>query len=293
MCWVSTLGVRFSGGQGLLRQGLFCMKILLWCRIAILTYAALAGISALAQRGGRYATYAQSPPQHTTGFPGFFDTEVAPAGGFSFDVPSMAVDYGLSERLTIGVNAWSLVALQTGFLGAIFKARYLLFGSESTTFALTTYGGGFLTGGDQYSYLGAFSLNVTTILGERQSLGASLFLTRLGVRAGTFGEVDYAHLSLTNAFIAGRYRYDFGQMFSLEGLIGSSVVSALDIDSAGVALQAQVFGSSSPLLLGRVSFDLRLGQLFLLSPQLYLFGIDSDATPVLPIPMINLAFKTR
>lgn len=263
-------------------------------RFAILSLALCLGSAAFAQRGGRYATFSPSPPQHTSGFPGFFDTEMAPTGGFAFDIPSFAADYGLNDRMTLGVNGLSLLGNALGLVGGVVKARYLLFGQSSNTLALTTYGGGYLAGESQYVYLGAFTLNATFGLGPNQSAGGSLLAIRLGARAGKVGEVEYSHLSGTSVLLAGRYRIVFGRILSLEGLLGSFLVTSLDIDTSGAALSAQALGTASATsILGRVSLDLRFGQKVLLSPQIYLLGTGSNELPVLPVPMINVAFKTR
>lgn len=274
--------------------GLNEMKMSLLFRVAIFVLCLSSGASGLAQRGGRYATFSPSAPQHTSGFPGFFDTEMVPAGGFTFDIPSFAADYGLNDRLTLGVNGLSLLGNTFGLTGGVLKARYLLFGKNSSVLALTTYGGGYIAGASQYVYLGAFTLNATFGLGSNQSVGGSLLALRLGARAGTVGQVDYTHLSGTSVLLAGRYRIVFGHTLSIEGLLGSFLVTSLDIDTSGASLSAQALGSaSSANILGRVSFDLRFGQRFMLSPQIYLLGTGDNEVPVLLIPMINLAFKTR
>jgi hypothetical protein len=99
----------------------------------LLGFAALAAARpAVAQRGQDFAPAEELAisPNPNQGFPGLFDTEVAPKGGWVANLPDTVLDYGLTSRLTVGIAVASFGTVLVGPPGAAVHARYLLGGSR-------------------------------------------------------------------------------------------------------------------------------------------------------------------
>lgn len=87
---------------------------------------------AAAQRGQDFAPNEDLAvsPNPNQGFPGLFDTEVAPKGGWVANLPDTVLDYGLTSRLTVGIAVASVGTVLVGPPGAAVHARYLLGGAR-------------------------------------------------------------------------------------------------------------------------------------------------------------------
>lgn len=102
--------------------------------------------SAHAQRGISYPFQPQ-PDSPSSGIAGFFDTNTSHPGTIVFDFPTMGLDYGLSEKITIGTNALGLLATSALVLSnknldsytASGKIRFRVFSVDNWSSVLTGY----------------------------------------------------------------------------------------------------------------------------------------------------------
>lgn len=85
-----------------------------------------------AQRGQDYIQQSNSIQTQLDGYPGFFDTEMAPRQTAVIEIPTSSMDFGINENLTVGTNALSaLTALQGLKKTLIFgKVRYRIFSDK-------------------------------------------------------------------------------------------------------------------------------------------------------------------
>lgn len=133
-------------------------------------------MTALAQRGEKTLTTQILPNKPSTGVPGFFDTNLAQKGALSFEFPTFALDYGITDRLTIGTNGIPLIntlisassstTLSSG--GFYLKARYQLFAVHDWSSTLTGY----------LFNINNFKTDVGTTAAVRQ-LGSSLNISKM------------------------------------------------------------------------------------------------------------------
>ncbi|MGE0788153.1 MAG: hypothetical protein AB7S26_20950 [Sandaracinaceae bacterium] len=101
--------------------------------LAALAWSIASSIAApaAAQRGSQHASDDPIPAHATSGFPETFDTETASAGSFTGGLPLLSFAGGITDALTVGASAPSLVAppFAEG-IGLVAWARYRYHASE-------------------------------------------------------------------------------------------------------------------------------------------------------------------
>ncbi len=247
-----------------------------------------------AQRGRGYGTYKPAPVTANNGFSGMFDTEQATASSVVLDLPTSLFEYGINDRLSLGVYTGPLLLNLLGMGTLIAKTRYQVYGNGRTSVALTGYLGAWVPGVTGFGYLGMGTLNANFFLDSNQAIGLSFLASRVGLTLGTLGTIDYLSAAGTLAFLSAQYRFYAGKDFTLEALLGSFVVQSVDVDSAGFGASAQ-FGIASLSDGGgmaRVTADFRAGESFLLSPQFWLISVAGEETLLLPLPFFNVSYRT-
>lgn len=107
-------------------------------------FTLLGSSETLALRGADFIEQTLPAEFASDGFPGFLDTRVAPSHRFVIEVPTLALDYGMTDHLTFGSNLASPLLsslFRTPFL--YWKTRYRFFSNSQVSSTLTGYGGGF------------------------------------------------------------------------------------------------------------------------------------------------------
>jgi hypothetical protein len=264
-------------------------------RAALIALLLLVSLKAEAQRGARYEVYEPSSARGpTSGFQGFFDTEQADEGTFTAELFSFAVDYGVTERWSLGTNGLTVLGLPFGFPGALVKSRYRFFETPQVVSALSAYAGGFVVD-DALGYLLAATSNTSVLLSSAQRLGVSIGVVRLGGELGQVGKLNYANLKGTVGYAGVSYGARFTEKIGIEALIVPVIASSVELDSAQASLSIDSMPavSSGFGVFGRIAADFRLSEMFLITPMLLVFG--NTAAPleeaVTVSPYLNMMFR--
>jgi|GEM_PF-4119260 len=231
--------------------------------------------AAYAQRGGTYTLDGEPPTTRASGFPGLFDSNVAERGSFVLDIPSLAVDYGLTDNMTIGTSGVMALALALGSPALYVKARYRFLTSPTIASAFTAYSG-YLTNrvGSRDTTLDAYlvgvSNNTTYYFSERSYLNAFFFYLKVGANQNKEDDGEYANASFSTLLFGASYQHWLNGVLGPQATLGLSVYQNLSIDSSTVAVSENiggVGGLASGMLFLRLTPELRLGR-WLLSPSL-------------------------
>lgn len=253
---------------------------------------------AFAQRGERYLL--QEAPVRTplSGYPGMFDAYLADSGSVVAEVPSLTVDYGFNENLTLGVNAFMAVPVLLGLPAVMLKARYRFFSTKDMASVFTTYGGivsnlpGAKTESLRIGYL-IFSNNTSFYLSERKVVNAFLFTAFEKASSGSQGSLSFKEASGSQVFAGASYQQFLSPWLGPQVLLLATLGSTQSIESSSMA--ASVSNGSANLsgtvFMARALADLRLGKSWLLSPGgvvLWSPGSKSDPTTS---PFISAAVR--
>lgn len=231
--------------------------------------------AAFAQRGFGYSHQDAPFIAPLTGYPGFFDANVADKNSFVFDLPTFAADYGVTENLTLGTNALLAVPLLAGVPLVYGKARYRFFSEKNMASALTVYSG-FLTGTAKSSKghtarstytVAMISDNTTFYLSERTTLTAFLFAALFYAQVGTPGDLEYTKANFNFSFAGVNFQHWVTDWFGPQIVALSTLHYNADIDSTGASLSANngVLSASKNFVLVRGLLEFRAGN-WLLSP---------------------------
>lgn len=245
----------------------------------------LAPLEARAQRGQGEATQTPPPKTPLTGFPGAFDTNLADPGSLVLDIPSLSVDYGLTENLTVGTNGWFALPVLVGSPAIFVKARYRFFSDDSFASAITGYGGflhssGEGEDGDVESSNGSLvmlSSTNTFYLSPETTLTAFLWFLQLGFAQGERGDVDYASAKISSTFFGLNLQHWFNDRVGPALLAFVGAQSSTEIDSAGLSVRASsglsFLSQGAYFVRGLVEF--RAGR-WLFSPGLFTSGAPEE-----------------
>jgi hypothetical protein len=201
--------------------------------------------AALAQRGSAYTKTddirAQSP-WPSKGISGFFDAEVPSEGTLLFDFPTFSLDYGLTDRWSIGTNALmgvltlsELTSRSTpkNFL-LLLKTRYKVFASQGWEGSVSGYAGSsrihtFSTQSaadevspqlDTNTQKSTFFLSTLNISKEiaNNKFGLSMAVLQTDSDAGVSGMVGHSTERLSSILLSPWYRYRISESLEMEGL---------------------------------------------------------------------------
>lgn len=181
-----------------LSRGMLCSRLL--PLIVSVTAFALPIQAAQAQRGLTPQKQEQNSNAPSAGVAGFFDTQTAGENDLVGDLPTFAIDYGLTPNVTIGTNGLALLTLAVGatqasktpFPPLYGKVRYRVFAQDNWSGAVTGYLFGMKT--NNQSPLSADSQSQTVIYSgatlnlaqdfETSGWGMSFFAARLASSSG-------------------------------------------------------------------------------------------------------------
>ena len=264
--------------------------------IGLLFFAALFPEQlALAQRGGGFESYTPSQRRSpTTGFQGFFDTEQLEKGSFSGELFTFSIDYGLTDRLSVGSNAVSLLGLPFGVNVLFGKSRYRFLETDRWTSALSVYAGVLLLGDPSgFFYTGMVTNNTRYSLNDQHSIGWSTGLLRIGGEVGSLGDVDYGSLKGTVGFAGLVYHFAVSESFMLEALVVPVLATSVVVDGPDsiVTIESQLDTVAGGLVVGRIAADVLLNDHFLLTPMLYAVATTGPGGGLVSTPSLNMMFR--
>lgn len=249
----------------------------------LLFFASLFIISstAAAQRGGSYGENAKPWESTSQGFPGYFDTNVARKGSLVVEFPPMifgilptpfvAVDYGVTDTLTIGTNGVvsALPWLLNGE-GASIKIRSLLLGDETEQSAVTYYGGIIRIHGKTQinSYYHVMTWNHAWRIGSRHTIGARANYIRLNVELGEETDLNHADLGFSSFMTGAGYGFEINPRWALRADAIASLYQSIEADTVAIS-----FNQSSSLRKPKSTTLIGVGQVEYHPFEDWLFGL--------------------
>jgi hypothetical protein len=244
-----------------------------------------------AQRG---ETLSSDPTVFTNpgqGYPGFFDTNFADKGSLVVEwppvifpllpMPSIAMDYGATDSLTVGTNAIvTTLPWLVGARGLSLKARQLIHSSETMRSAATVYGG--YIGADEFSSTWQmFTYNHSWKLAPSHILSGQAMYLNFGVESGKSSSINYTNLRLTSLALGGGYQYVMNESATISNYLLLPGLTSIESDTVGANLSASLDASSGQMVWGiaRSSFDIRQDQWTFSMGGIYMHGIVKQVLP--------------
>ena len=250
---------------------------------------------AFAQRGANYTAETTPDSLPGQGFPGMFDSRMADAGKFSLDIPSLAADYGVNERLTIGTNGWAVGALAFGFPVLYGKIRYRFLSTESVSSVHTVYLGAATNrlsknNAKSDGYFFGLSNNTSFLLGDRGELTATFFYVQLSQKQQESDTKMYSNAAVSTLLAGLTYQHWVTNWFGPSAMVLLAPYVGVDADSSGAAISARVSGGQ--VLILRAYAEFAAGQSWLLSPGFYqISSLSEGAAESIPFPVFSAAVK--
>ncbi len=245
----------------------------------------------MAQRG---EVTSGSPSQFSNpnqGYPGFFDTNFAEQGSLVVEfppimlpllpTPSLAVDYGVTDTLTVGTNALvSTLPWLFGARGLSFKARTLIYGNDSVQHVATVYG----------SYIGSkeftaswqlFTSNNSWKLAPRHIVTAQGMLMHFGLELGSKSSINYTNIQLSTLTLGGGYQFIVTDLASISTYFLLPALTSMEADSVGANINAKIDARSGNLTAAilRSSLDFRNDDWLYSLGGLYAYGLTASISP--------------
>lgn len=233
-------------------------------------------------------------PSH--GLPGFFDTEVVQRNNFTLEIPTFAIDYGATDRLTVGLNAITPLTTalylssreSSGSPVLLLKTRYRIFTTHGWKSTLTAHFLGAnaslpssLEGQKQTKRVRALAgtLNTSKHLGSHQ-IGTSAIFANMSASSGKFGSADQQDDREYQVAFAAWWRQQFWENFETELLAAVCPFSKRISTNPGLRLEV------NSACLGKKTFDPGYrGFLNWRSSQTWLWTIGAISLPTGTIPV--------
>jgi hypothetical protein len=209
---------------------------------------------AIAQRGSAGTAEKASRNSPSSGIPGLFDSNTVFEKSLVADLPSFAIDYGITDNLTLGTSAltaMSTLAWVTDGRNSVppflsIKARYRVFTLRNWTASFTGYLSGMriipqsrtsLTNQKQTLLYSGSSLNVAKSF-EQGSAGVSFFTGKVSATTGEPTDKTYAQMERIVKLPAIWWRHTIGTTVESELLVatclslrGIDLTNSIRIDS--------------------------------------------------------------
>jgi hypothetical protein len=268
--------------MNLITTSLRLSALLVMVGTATLTYA---------QRGEMTTGKPSEFTNPTQGFPGFFDTNFAEKGSIVVEwpplilpiipTPSLAVDYGVSDTLTVGTNALvTTIPWLVGARGLSLKVRTLVAGSDTMQSAATLYAG----------YIGAnnlsvswqvFSSNNAWKLAPRHIVSAQALIMNLGLESGSKTSLDYTNLQASTLTLGGGYQFLISNSMAISTYFMAPVLTSLESDTVGASISAKLDARSGQLMWGmlRSSLDIHASSWVYSLGGMYVYGLTNTVLP--------------
>lgn len=261
-------------------------------KILVTVILALISNRSLAQRGESIDSNPAVFTSPTQGYPGFFDTNMAEPHSMVIEwppiilpfvpVPSIAMDYGLSERLTLGTNAlMTSIPWLFGIKSAAIKARTLLYGNESMQSTATGYLGYFGGGAGVTMYWQLFTANNAWKVAPSHIVSANAAFINFGLEAGDLKKTDYTSVQLSTLAASLGHQYLLGENSSISTYVMLPAWSSINIDTVAAAFDVNSNASSGDTMwaMARMSFDLRSEPWVYSIGGMYNYGSVKDLLP--------------
>ena len=218
-----------------------------------------------AQRGKSVNEEVSNNRTPSYGLPGFFDTEVVQKNNFTLEIPTFAIDYGVTDRFTVGLNAITPLTTtlylssreSSGSPVLLLKTRYRIFTTHGWESTLTAHVLGAnaslpssLEGQKQTKRVRvlAGTLNTSKHLGNHQ-IGSSAIFANMSASSGRFGSAEQQDDQEYQIAFAAWWRHQFLENFETELLAAVCPFSKRISTNPGLRLEI----SSS--CLGKEKFD--------------------------------------
>jgi hypothetical protein len=238
-----------------------------------------------AQRGGDFAPTEELAvsPNPNQGFPGLFDTEVAPKGALVANLPATSLYYGVTPRLTLGTISAAFASVLYGPPGASVHARYLLGGAtwfRSTADALLLASAISLGGAYTTVRVGIFSSNTELLLNRSNRFTAHAWLVHVGAERQELSASGDVFL------VGGTYSVVLASWAALH-VTGLYAVSATASggDPRSILLDGDFTNATSPSnrLFARATVSMRRGR--------WLFDLGAVHAGPVTLPWFNVAVQ--
>lgn len=251
------------------------------------------GISADAF-GQRGAMRPGSPSSFTTpnqGYPGFFDTNMVDHGSVVVEwppiilpiipMPSIALDYGVSDTLTVGTNALiSTVPWMLGAKGFSIKARTLVYGTETMQSVATVYGG-YIGATEFASSWELVTSNTAWKLAPRHVISGQLMFMNFGAEVGKETSAEYTNLRLSSAAAGAGYQFLLTEETAISSYLLGALSTSVESDTVAANLSADLNVTSGDALWGiaRISADIKTGDWLYSLGGVYIHGLGGNILP--------------
>lgn len=245
------------------------------CAIVVLAFAALLSTRAFAQRGSHMPELPREPaPENTlSGFPGFFDTNVAPHERLVTEVPTFAADYGLTRDVTVGVNGLSALTILADNPVYYLKARYRFLSGGVASSAVTGYGMYARIPGDPKDkistkgydfYTGFLTSNTTYYFSNELHGTVSVIGGGLHQGRGKPGQLEYNKAQGALFLTALGVTYFPTHVSAIQLVAIANVYNALSADNAVGTTTANIKLGKYPVV-GRAAVEVLVNKQWLLS----------------------------
>jgi len=245
-----------------------------------------------------YAQRGETPSSDPTvfktpgdGYPGFFDTNFADKGSLVVEwppvifplipMPSIAMDYGATESLTIGTNALvTTIPWLVGARGLSFKARQLIYSSETMRSAATVYGG--YIGASEFSMTyQMFTYNHSWKPAPRHIISGQAMYMNFGFESGKTSSIDYTNLRLSTLSLGGGYQFILGERTAISSYVLLPAITSMEADTVGANLSQNMDASSGKMTWGiaRASMDFRRERWTFSLGGIYMHGMIKNVLP--------------
>lgn len=245
----------------------------------------------IAQRGEILEAKSELFTNPTQGFPGFFDTNMAAKDSLVVEwppiilpiipVPSIAVDYGVSDTLTVGTNALvTTVPWLLGAKGVSAKARSLIYGSETMQSVATVYAG-YIGAKDLSTSWQVLTSNTAWKIGSKHIVAAQATIINLGVEMGAPSSLDYTNLRLSTLGLGGGYQHLLSETTAISTYLLAPALTSVEADTVSTNLNANFDVSSGNAMWGvaRTSVDYRSDEWVYSLGAMYVHGLYRGLLP--------------
>jgi hypothetical protein len=235
----------------------------------------------------------------SAGFPGFHDTYLVNKGEYVSDlgsliyfvvpIPSVTLDYGLTDTTTIGTNIpLSIFPWSVGGYGGSFKTRTLFYGTPRWQSTLTWYGAYFGASTDAQQILFYYNMltsNTAYVLDERNILTAQLGYFGL---AGSQTPTNNAELASTaevsTSFLGANLEHVYSPTTSFHTSLVLPLYLDMNVDTPGSSTTlGMVSGTvATSFLYGKFAADFRINPDWVITTGLAMFSVPAQTLETVP-----------
>jgi hypothetical protein len=260
-------------------------------KLAALLVLVITATGASAQRGELTTGTPRQFTNPNQGYPGFFDTNFADKGSLVvewppillpiFPVPSIEVDYGVTDTLTVGTNAIvSTLPWLLGAKGISLKARTLIYGNETVQNVATIYGGS-IAGKSLAASWQVFSSNNSWKLAPRHIITGQAVILHMALEAGSKESIHYTNLQVSTLTLGGGYQFLVTENGSISTYLMVPAITAFEADTVAANISANLDARNGEIMWGmaRSSLDFRNDDWLYSLGGLYVYGLTKSISP--------------